>query len=167
MPDNNQGLEKLRKLKREIEKDLEKKTGKKRQSDETKKKLSLSDDLRKRLTESKSSNVATEEIKTVIDMERYLSDLSLTDLKGLLRNNIEKDRNIGTKENLKGTSVKHQPVPIISVRGWRWGTVITMAGRGSIPTSLPTVILSRASGLPKPGRFFIPTAQGGQSPGKR
>ena len=102
MPDNNQGLEKLRKLKREIEKDLEKKTGKKRQSDETKKKLSLSDDLRKRLTESKSSNVATEEIKTVIDMERYLSDLSLTDLKGLLRNNIEKDRNIGTKENLKG-----------------------------------------------------------------
>ena len=102
MPDNNQGLEKLRKLKREIEKDLEKKTGKKRHSDETKKKLSLSDDLRKRLTESKSSNVATEEIKTVIDIERYLSDLSLTDLKGLLRNNIEKDRNIGTKENLKG-----------------------------------------------------------------
>ena len=102
MPDNNQGLDKLRKLKMEIEKDLEKKTGKKRQGDTKKKKLSLSDDLRKRLTESKSTNVPVEEIKTVIDIERYLSDLSLSDLKGLIRSNIEKDRNIGTKENFKG-----------------------------------------------------------------
>ncbi|MFP4461236.1 MAG: hypothetical protein ACLFQE_03490 [Thermotogota bacterium] len=102
MPDNNQGLDKLQKLKMEIEKDLEKKTGIKRKSGEKKKKITLSDDLRKRLTESKSSSVAVEEIKTIIDMERYMSDLSLTDLKGLIRNNIEKEKNNGTKENYKG-----------------------------------------------------------------
>ncbi|MDN5359718.1 MAG: hypothetical protein PWQ84_781 [Thermotogaceae bacterium] len=103
MPDNNnQGLDKLQKLKMEIEKDLEKKTGKKRQSSEKRKKISLSDDLRKRLTTSKSSNVAVDEIRTPIDIERYLTDLSLTDLKGVLRNCTEKDRNIGIQENFKG-----------------------------------------------------------------
>src|SRR6056297_2998895 len=101
MSDKNQGLDKLQKLKMEIEKDLEKKTGKKRQSDEKRKKISLSDDLRKRLTTSKSSNVAFDEIKSIIDIERYLTDLSLTDLKAILRNKIEKERNIGVKENFK------------------------------------------------------------------
>ena len=85
----------------EIEKDLEKKTGKKRQSDSNKRKLTLSDDLRKRLTENKSSNISVEDIKTPIDFERHLTDLSLADLKGLIRNNIEKERNVSAKENLK------------------------------------------------------------------
>lgn len=86
----------------EIEKDLEKKTGRKRQTDSNKKKLSLSDDLRKRLTENKSSNLSVEDIRTPIDIERHLTDLSLADLKGMIRNNIEKERNISAKENLKG-----------------------------------------------------------------
>lgn len=103
MSDKNQGLDKLRKLRDEIEKDLEKKTGKKRQKgDDKKRKLTLSDDLRKRLTENKSASVPVEEIKTAIDIERNLSDLSMMDLKSLIRNNIERDRNVAAKENLKG-----------------------------------------------------------------
>ena len=102
MSDKNQGLDKLRKLKMEIEKDLEKKTGKKRHTDTKRKKISLSDDLRKRLSESKSSTVSVDEIKTTIDVERFLTDLSVADLRGLIRNCIEKDRNNASKENFKG-----------------------------------------------------------------
>src|SRR6056297_1652943 len=102
MPDNKQGLDKLQKLKQEIEKDLEKKTGRKRSKDEKRKKLSLSDDLRKRLSSSKSTSISADEIRTVIDAERYLTDISLTDLKSLIRNNIEKSKNMGEKENLTG-----------------------------------------------------------------
>src|SRR6056297_296592 len=102
MSDKNQGLDKLRKLKAEIEKDLEKKTGRKRGSTAEKRKLTISDDLRKRLTENKTASVPVQDIKTLIDVEKNLSDLSLMDLKALIRDNIEKERNVANKENLKG-----------------------------------------------------------------
>jgi len=92
----------LQKLKMEIEKDLEKKTGKKRLPQAGKKKITLSDELRKRLIENKSTTTSVDELRTPIDIERYLTDLTLTDLKSLIRSSIDKERNASAKENLKG-----------------------------------------------------------------
>ncbi len=103
MTDKNSGLEKLRKLKLEIERDLEKKTGKKRHAGPTKKRIELSDALRKRLTEGKSQSITIDNINTVIDLERYLSDESLIESKTLLRDGVQTVRNlaaIGTIEGL-------------------------------------------------------------------
>ena len=102
MGDKDRGLEKLQKLKMEIEKDIEKKTGRKIIKEAQKKKLSLSDDVRKRLTANKTSAVKLDDINTFIDMERKIFDTSLNDLKGIFRTSVNNVGNIIAKENLKG-----------------------------------------------------------------
>lgn len=102
MGDKDRGLEKLQKLKMEIEKDIEKKTGRKIIKEAQKKKLSLSDDIRKRLTANKTSAVKLDDINTFIDMERKIFDTSLNDLKGIFRTSVNNVGNIIAKENLKG-----------------------------------------------------------------
>jgi len=102
MGEKDQGLEKLQKLKMEIERDIEKKTGKKIIKDAQKRKLTLSDDVRKRLTENKSTAVKLDDINTLVDIEKKIFDTSLSDLKGIFRTNINSVSNIIAKENLKG-----------------------------------------------------------------
>jgi hypothetical protein len=102
MGNKDRGLEQLQKLKKEIERDLEKKTGKKIIREGQKKKLTLSDDVRKRLAENKSSVVKLDDINTFIDIERKIFDTSLSNLKGVFRTNINNVSNVIAKENLKG-----------------------------------------------------------------
>jgi len=73
--EKNPDLEKLLKLKESIQKDVDKKHGKKTErSAEARQKITLSDDLRKRMGAVVSINAKINDFQTILDIERYLSD---------------------------------------------------------------------------------------------
>jgi len=95
-------LSKLQKLKSAIQKDYEKKTGKKRETKKDEKKtISLSDSVRKRLSSKrKSTTESLKEINTFIDVERKGGDISISELRAALRNNIDNASKVLERENL-------------------------------------------------------------------
>ncbi len=101
--EKNPDLEKLQKLKAAIKKDVEKKQGKKFvEKSPEKKKITLSDELMKRLTYEKSVNIDLEKIFTVIDIEREYSEIKNYELVEYIRKNVQSVSDNAMKMNLEG-----------------------------------------------------------------
>jgi len=101
--EKNPDLERLQKLKAAIKKDVEKKQGRKI-SDKTpeKKRITLSQDLKKRLSDSKSLNIDLEKIKTLVDIERYYSDIQNYELVEYIKKHLNDLNDSFSQSNLEG-----------------------------------------------------------------
>ncbi|HPE68775.1 MAG TPA: hypothetical protein PLF96_05635 [Thermotogota bacterium] len=103
MPDQNQDLEKLLKLKEAIKKDVEKKTGKKLDEGNTREsKLRLSDEVKKRISSQVSLPLSVEEVRTFLDVEMVAGEANDEQLMRHMMRNLEKVTSLGMRNNILG-----------------------------------------------------------------
>lgn len=93
---------KLRKLKEAIRSDLEKKTGRKSpEKSESRPKIQLSDDVKRRMMNNVVLPLRVEETKTYLDIERTCSEVPSHQIVEFIEKNLDKVRNHTASENLK------------------------------------------------------------------